>query len=292
MSRVLRKVAIPSLLVLLSIGCFAQQKTIVTAGGSKYVFDASAGLTQVDKTGKTAHMSPTDLNWLCGKGLETAIEFNLPDVTSQKVTCDLWAQVQPHTTIEQVPFSTLMHRLVEISPPYTDFARYRGVEIRTEAQGNSQYDATIVPDDVGGQPSCTVVQGRDPAGGLLYKYECVVKTESYSDAVALEKALVQRLYGLHLTEDQIEEHGIALKDEDNNECAPTGECAHTHMFASAMKDGKNVDIEAAPDFIRNNNLADLQMFLATGRHNPPDGVKSDSGTVTFTVLSHSVGQSQ
>jgi hypothetical protein len=275
---------------LFSSGCFAQaRRAFVNPDGSKEVFDPSTGWTETDTHGKTTNMSAVDLTSTCDD-LPTAIKFHMKETESLRIVCDVWADLQPRTQIEQVSFSSLVSRLVEISPPQTDFARYRGEELKSQAQ-QTLYDATIIPDDVGGHASCTVLQAPFPKGAL-YKYACFIKTSSYSDAIALERTLVQRLDSLQLTEDQIKEHGLVLEDEGNNECAPTGECAHSHIFVSALKDGKIVDIEAVPDFVRNNTLADLQMFVATGRHNPPDHVKPDSGSVEFAVYSHGVLQNQ
>ena len=276
---------------LFSSGCFAQaRRAFVNPDGSKEVFDPLTGWTETDKNGKTSNMSAADLTSTCDD-LPTAIKFHLQETDSLRIVCDVWADLQPRTQIEQVSFSSLVDRLVQISPPNSDFARYRGDELKSEGPA-TLYDATIIPNDVGGRATCTVLQARFPSGGALYKYACSIKTSSYSDAIALERTLVQRLDGLKLTEDQIEEHGRAVKDESNNECAPTGECAHSHIFVSALKDGKIVDIEAVPDFVRNNTLADLQMYMATGRHNPPDSVKPDSGSVEFAVYSHGDAQKQ
>jgi hypothetical protein len=294
MNRVIRTVIISGTVSLLSIGRLAQgRKTITNPDGSKEVFDSSTGWTETDKNGKTKNMSPAEVTSLCGDSLGTAIEFHLEGVEGTRVVCDVWAQLQPRTQIESVSFSTLMNRLIVISPPVTDFARYRGTELRSQTQDTIQavlYDATIVPNDVGGPTSCTILQAHNPsgAGGALYKYACSIKTASYPEAIALEKTLVQRLDGLGLVEDQIAEHGFAIKDKDNNECAPTGECAHSHMFRSAIKDNKIVEIEAQPYFVRNAAL-DMQVMMLTGHHNVVDRVAPDSGAVEFTVYS---GQSR
>ncbi len=272
-----------------------QSKTYVHSDGSRDVFDTTTGWTETDKNGKLlSHMSVADLTTMCSKSLETAVLLHLPpnDIgfVSMRVSCDAWAQLQPRSQIEGVSFSALMTRLVAISPPHTSFARYCGLELKSEAQA-ALYDSTIVPDDVGGHASCTVLQAHDPSGGMLYKYACSIKTASYSDAVALETTLVQRLNGLELTEDQVSEHGFTLKDKDDNECAPTGECTHSHMFISSIKDGKVVEIEAEPDFIRD-GLLDLQVLAATGHHNFVEGIAPNSGTVEFAVYSHGSEQSQ
>lgn len=227
-------------------------------------------------------MSAADLTSLCNS-LETAAEYHQKDFDSARPTCELWAELQPRTKVEEVPFERLMIRLVDVSPTDTDFARYRGTELKSGAQGKL-FDATIIPNDVGKDVACTVLQAH-LGDDELYKYECSINTTSYPVAVQLEDKLVSSLGGLGLVEDQISEHGSVVKDNADNECAPTGECTHTHMYVSAIKDGKIVDIEAHPTFIRN-GAADIEMLMTTGHHNFVEGVASDSGTVTFSVYSH------
>jgi hypothetical protein len=293
MNRDVRAVVISSVISLFSIGCLAQgRKTITNPDGSKDVFDNSTGWTETDKNGKVTNLSPAELASLCGDTLKTLIEFHLEGVEGTRVACDKWAQLQPRTQIEEVSFSILMRRLIEFSPPVTDFARYRGTELRSQTQDAIQsavYDATIVPNDVGGDTSCTILQAHNASGGALYKYACSIKTASYPEPVTLEKTLVQLLNGLGLIEDQIVEHGLAVQDKENNECAPTGECAHSHMFESAIKDNKTVKVEAQPNFVRNAVL-EAQMWLATGRHNFVERIAPDSAAVEFSVSLYGADQ--
>ncbi len=261
MNQAIRAIIIPGIAVLLSSGCLAQvQKTISNPDGSKEVLDTSTGWTEIDN-GKTTNVSAADFTSFCGS-LETAAKYQLKDTGGVRIACDEWAKLQPQTQIQKVSFSRLVTRLLEISPPYTDFARYRGYELKSEGK-STIYDVTIVPDDIGPRASCTIEEEGRSQGWMLYTYQCSVKTSSYPDAVRLKDHLAQLLSSLDLTEDQIREHGLAAHAREVGRCAPSGECLEEHVYATAMKEGKTLQIEANPDFTRN-TMAELNAMQYGG----------------------------
>jgi len=203
--------------------------------------------------------------------------------------CDRWAELHPATQIEQLPFSKFVYRLVEFSSPYTDFARYRGMELKSDKTG-VQYDALLVPSDLGSNVVCTVVDGRQDAGSMAV-FRCILKTMAYPSAIATQKALVSQLKNLNLVEDQAREHGIAVSDKDEYRCAVTGECEHTYMYLSASNDGKRLAIVASPDFIH--NLREDMINLAQFGHGlPPIGISTNAGFVTIEVWSSKDSQTK
>jgi hypothetical protein len=285
MSNVTR-IATPLVLVLLAAGLpgRAQQhsKSWVDTDGTRYTLDTQSGLNEVEKNGRMKVVSDaSDVKGLC---VEIDKQSDLgPNLRPFRTLCENWAELQPKTKIEQVPFSTLIARLVMISPPSSDFGRYRGLELKSDLRSTT-YDAAIVPDDLGENIYCTVLETRSSPRHMGYIYQCSMKTDSYPSAIAIKNRLVLLLSSLHLSEDQVTEHGLVMSDKENNECAPTGECTHSQIYRSAETENKVLSIEARPSFVRNARL-DVEMLRITGRHNPPDRVASDSGTLEFKVFS-------
>ncbi|MGC2163986.1 MAG: hypothetical protein WA634_18945 [Silvibacterium sp.] len=295
MKQATRAAIVPGIIILiLSVSGYLvqaqqrQRQTTINADGSKDTYDATTGITETDKNGKTTNLSAASVTQNCN-ALESDPSIldeiaNIPDaVLTEKIVCDNWAVLQPRTQIEQLSFARLITRLMDFSPPVTDFARYRGMELKSEAQA-TLYDATVVPNDLGKDVSCTILQAHDPSGGMLYVYQCSIKTLSYPAAIELEKVLVPLLSGLHFEEDQVAEHGFAVSDKDNHQCAPTGECAHAHMYQSVIRDNKFFSIEATPDFTRDPRAE--MLALPYGHDARIDGIASDSATVSFAVISH------
>jgi hypothetical protein len=191
--------------------------------------------------------------------------------------------LQPHTQIEKVSFSRLIARLLEFSAPYTDFARYRGLELKSSGE-STIYDAAIVPDDLGTNVSCTIEEENRAREGMLYTYQCSIKASSYVGAVALRDRLVSDLRDLHLTEDEIREHGLAADARNAGKCAPSGECAMAHDYvAEPNEEGKTLAIGAEPDFTR--DPASELAAQTYGHDSPITGIAFDSATVFFAVYS-------
>ncbi len=257
----------------------AQQKprtfSWVEPDGSQALLSPETGLTTALKgTSKTIY-TPTELTKDCAD----AEQFGLAEMAP---LCDGWAQLQSKTQIEQVSFPTLVYRLMKFSAPYTNFARYTGMKLKSDKTG-IQYDALLVPNDLGKEVACTVIEGQGDTASVA-SYQCILKTMSYPAAIEVQKTLISRIKSLSLTEDQATEHGYAVADKGEYQCAPTGECEHTNMYVSALKDGRRLVIHASPQFIH--NLRDEVMTLTlTGHDLPPTGIAPDSGFVTIEVWS-------
>jgi hypothetical protein len=247
-----------SILMFGSVGMIGQQqqtKTFVEKDGTKEVLDSTTGWTETEKNGKVTHVTVADMTSLCGKIdnsdriLLALLKQNPGGLAMTSEICDEWGEVLPKTQIERVPFSQLMIRLVSVAPPFSTFARYRGMELKSETDSKT-YDAIILPNDIDYPATCTVGEENRHEKGMLYVYECLVKTTSFSAALQLKDRLVQALSSLHLTEDEVFEHGLSSNARGLGYCAPSGECMHEHNYESVAKDWKLVQIEPNPDFTR------------------------------------------
>jgi hypothetical protein len=243
--------------------------------GSLSRLDLNSGFINTGKAGTKSIITPGEMD----KDCDTWEEMLLTETAH---LCDIWAELKPKTQIERLPFSKFIYRLLKFSAPGTNFSRYVGLELNSDKTA-FVYDALLVPSDLGKDVSCTITQGRGDSSSITI-YRCTLKTMAYPLAVQTEKALVSQLSNLHLVENQAEEHGLLVKDKNNNECAPTGECMHGQMFMSAPQDGKVLRIEAQPDFVRDLAL-DVQVMLMTGHHNFVKGVSPNSGTVEISIWS-------
>lgn len=276
---------------------FGQQpqtsKTSVDSQGNREVLDIATGATDTQKDGKVIqHINAADLTQTCAKlddpdwrRIMKAVDRS--DGNGEWVAtsslCEEWGELQPKTRIERMPFSQVMVRLLEIAPPSSTFARYRGMELTSKADSVT-YDATILPSDLGYEPSCKVEAEDRHSEGMLYTYECSVKTPSFPAALDLRNRLVASLASLHLTEeDEIREHGLAANARSLGYCSPDGECLEGHIYVTATKDWKTVQIEPNPIFIRS-TLAEISAMKA-GRHAPINGIASDSADFSFRILS-------
>jgi hypothetical protein len=265
-----------------------QTKTWVNSDGSHEVLDSTTGMTETEKDGKTTHVSATDMTAFCSTLDDPIVLLALKHDsaggwTGQSELCDAWGEVQPKTHIERMPFAQLMTRLLSIAPPSTKFARYRGMELKSGTDSTT-YDATILPNDLGYDASCTVEEEDRHQEGMLYTYQCSVKTPSFPAALQLRDRLVQTLNTLHLTEeDEVREHGLATNAHTLGYCAPNGECMEGHIYVTTMKDWKIVQIEPNPDFTRN-TLSEVRAMQAGG-HAPINGIATDSATFTFRIVS-------
>jgi len=237
--------------------------------------DLISGWTNTGKAGTKTIYTPGELEKDCKAGEA----FGMAEIAP---LCEQWAELKPKTQIEQLPFSKLVYRLLKFSAPGTKFTRYLGSELKSDKTA-FVYDALLVPNDVGKDLSCVILRGRNDTPSITI-YRCTLKTMSYQAAIQIEKGLVAQLNDLHMVENQAEEHGQLVKDKDDNECAPTGECTHTQMFMSAAEGGKFLSIEAHPDFVRNGRL-DIEVMLMTGHHNFVESVSPNSGTVEISIWS-------
>jgi hypothetical protein len=275
-----------SVLMFASLGLSGQQqqtKTSVDNDGTKEVIDSTNGWTVTEKNGGTVtHKSAAEMTTFCGKlDDDFAVLEALRDNIGVKQICDEWGQIQPRTRIERMPFSRLMTRLLVIAPPSTDFARYRGIELKSDADSKA-YDAIILPNDIA-DASCTIEERNRHAEGMLYIYKCDVKTPSFPAAIKLKDKLVQALTNFDLSEDEVREHGLAAHARDSGFCAPGGECLEGHIYVTAIKDWKTLQIEADPDFTRDTRSEVRAM--ANGTHAPINGIAANSASVSFQVFS-------
>jgi hypothetical protein len=281
-----------SILMFGSLGMIGQQqqaKTFVEKDGTKEVLDSTTGWTETEKNGKVTHVSVADMTSLCSEFdksdriLLAVLRQNPGGLVMTSEICDMWAELQPKTQIERMPFSQLMTRLLSIAPPSSSFARYRGMELESGTDSTT-YDAVILPSDIGYDASCKVEAENRHEEGMMYTYECSVKTPSFPAALQLRDRLVQTLSGLHLTEeDEVREHGLAANSRTLGYCAPNGECMEGHIYVSAMKDWKIVQIEPNPVFTRD-TLSEIAATKA-GRHAPINGIAANEANLSFRIVS-------
>lgn len=273
------------------IGQRQQTKTRVDSEGNKEVIDSTNGWTVTEKSGKVIHQSAAEMNDFCSEvddpgGLlvvEQKAGRNAEENLAVRQVCDDWGAVQSKTHVEKMTFSQLMTRLLVIAPPSTSFARYRGMELKAEPDSTT-YDATILPNDLGLDATCTIEEEDRHKEGMLYTYECSVKTSSFPAALDLKNRLVASLNSLHLTEeDEVREHGLAANARALGYCAPDGECMEGHIYVTAMRDWKTVQIDPNP-ILTSNNLAAI---ITKGACSTAciNGIASDSADLTFQILS-------
>jgi hypothetical protein len=269
---------------------FGQQpqtrKTSLDSQGNSEVIDITTGVTDTQKDGKVIqHISAADLTQFCGELDDPVIFNNLKHDSGWAASsslCDDWGELQAKTRIERVSFLLLISRLLLIAPPSSDFARYRGMELKT-ALDSTTYDAVILPSDIGYDANCDVEEENRYAEGMMYIYRCSIKTSSFSEAIALKERLVQSLKKLDLGEDEVREHGLSASARDAGFCAPTGECMEGNVYDSATKDYKFFQIEANPILTRN-VMAQIGA-MKYGRNAPIDGISDKAANVSFEVYS-------
>ncbi|MGI8770326.1 MAG: hypothetical protein ACR2JE_02710 [Acidobacteriaceae bacterium] len=275
-----------SVLILAHLASFGQQqqsKTWIDSDGNKQIVDLKQGYTEIHKDGTKGNLSPADVTRLCNNLDQYPALGQSEDGKAAAQLCEVWALLQPRTQVEKLHWDELINRLMLLTPASTNFERYRGMELKSDASAKT-YDATIVPDDLGYQPSCTIEVEDRADLGMLYTYECIVKTHSYGMAISLQKLLAKELADLPLpVEDQVREHGLYANAKNKGLCAPTGECALEHTYVTAVKDWKTLQIEAWPDFTRNVVLE--LMTSEHGKHAAITGVAGDSGSVSFEIMS-------
>jgi hypothetical protein len=145
------------------------------------------------------------------------------------------------------------------------------------------YDAIIVPNDLGYDVSCTIEEENRQTKGMLYTYHCSAKTPSFDAAIKLRDRLVQGLSDLHFKEDEVREHGLAADARDKGVCAPSGECLFQHVYATATRDWKFLQIEADPSF----TVTVMAAVMAKSKGIPPTitGIDNNSGRFSFDILS-------
>lgn len=277
----IRGAVVSGALILCAAGHFMQaqqhqRKTFVYSDGEKTVVDTNTGWTVFDKSGKEgSNITADQLRGTCEEiDKQTAPS---PALALLALPCEFWAELQPHTQIERVPFLTFIARLFVVTPSYTDFARYRGLELQSTKEGKA-YDSIILPSDIGNDISCTIKAVNLPDKTFAI-YNCSINTSSYQDAIQLEEHLVHLLAPLNLPEDQVEEHGKSAQARAEGRCAPSGECEDQHEYSTVKKDGKMLQITADPDF-----TYDARSSAATG-HLVIGGVSQGSATVTVKVYS-------
>jgi hypothetical protein len=279
-SKSCRALAVLGVALLFSDMCLSgQSKTWVQSDGTKVVGDINTGLTLFDVAGHQSMIFQAhDLAVVC-KALD---DQRIPssDVQDYALICEHWAELQPHTQIERVPFVTYVARLFLDTTLFTDFSRYRGVELQSTKEGNA-YDAIMLPNDVGDKISCDIKAGVLPDKTWSI-YECTIETSSFQEAIQLKERLVTLLAPLKLTEDEVQEHGAAAQAREDNRCAPTGECDGAHEYATTKRGGKMLVVEANPTFSR--TADDVAMTLKSGRAFF-SGISPNSGLVTIDVYS-------
>jgi hypothetical protein len=285
MNKRLRAVLVFGMAFLFSDVCLMQaqqhqSETLVYSDGEKLVVDTNTGMTVVDKNGNDGtNLTADQARGTCEENDKQTAPS--PALTLFALPCEIWAELQPHTQIERLPFLNFIARLLVATPPSTDFARYRGLELQSTKEGKA-YDATILPNDAGNNVSCTIKEGT-LSDRVLYLYDCTIKTSSYQDAIQLQEHLVQLLGPLKLTEDQVEEHGVAARTVSEGRCAAlTGECEGQHLYATTEQDGKALHIEANPDFTR--TAEETILSLQTG-HELVSRISPNSATVSIEVFS-------
>ena len=181
MQKATRRVVASGILALLAAGhpIQAQQhqsRTLVGADGVKLFVDTKTGLTVFDKSGRQdSNITADQLRGTCDEvDKQTA---SSPVLTLMALPCEFWAELQPHTQIERLPFLNFIARLLVVTPPSTDFARYRGLELQSTDEGKG-YDSIILPNDIGNNISCTIKAANLPVKlpDLTFNlYDCSIK---------------------------------------------------------------------------------------------------------------------
>ncbi len=257
----------------------------VDADGTRTTLNLQTGFIATDKSGKVvAHGSPSQLDHLCGE-IDKQDHLTGPAEKSLALMCEQWQELQPRTQLERVPLSQFVARLLFVSPAGTGFERYRGMKINSDGD-STVFDATMMPQGLGDKVSCVILLNGNTHSGGSTSYQCTIPATSYPAAVELEKTIVTSLNGLHLEEDEVAEHGLSASARNEGRCAPSGECAHAHLYVSVQAGSKRLLIEAAPDFIRD-PLAEIRAE-EHGQHAPITRIATDSGTVKIEVISLAV----
>jgi hypothetical protein len=270
-------------LVLAISSAMAQQQsqTIEDAAGNKTIMNVQTGWTVIMKDGGKDQTSAKDVNTMCEDGERLGVSES-PENQTVRFLCDEWWKLQPKTEVEHVPFQSLVQRLLLDTRPSTTFVRYRGLDLKTTHESTT-YDAAIVPSDVGRDISCSIEEEDRNAQGMLYTYQCTIKTNSFPAAIQLKEKLVQAVRELGLKEDEVREHGLAAHAKESGPCTPEEECLEQNVYASVMMNWKNLQIEADPVFTRN-TVAEV-MAREHGGHAAISGIANDAATVSFQIFS-------
>jgi hypothetical protein len=224
-------------------------------------------------------LSHTELATMCGE--DSYGLLNLPENRELKAICDNWQAEQPRTKVERLPFHSLVRRLLLETAPSTDFARYRGMQLKSDG-ATTTYDAIVLPTDVLDDLACTVKQ-EDRQEGVMYTYECFGHTSSFAASVQLRDKLVQSVSDLHLVEDEVREHGLSAHARSEGMCAPNGDCSFQHEYASALTDGKLLQIDANPSLAR--TLSAIAQAKRDGSRAPISGSDPKEGVFSFSIFS-------
>lgn len=281
----MRLLAALAALTLTSVACLCQEegKTWIDKDGNKQTIDPIHGYWEVRKDGKTSNLSRGDLDSLC-RNLDDfpAVAQSTNGATIVQL-CDMWALLKPRTKIEKLHTDGLVSRLLLLSPPSTDFTRYRGVALKSDASSIT-YDSLLVPDDLGEDTTCTITEENRAELGMLYTFGCTQKMSSYGMAVSKEKSVAYELARHSLPEeDQAREHGLYAHAKEMGLCAPTGECALEHTFITVRHDGKQLQIEAWPEFTRD-TIPEI-IARESGKHSAVSGIDPSSGSMSLEVMS-------
>ena len=155
----MNRLAVYCFLVLAVTFMFAQEqtKTIADSAGNRTIMNAKTGWTLIMKDGTTEKTAAADVDKTCEGGEKWGL-FDQPENRVMALLCDEWWKLQPKTAIEQLPFQSLVRRLLLESRTSTTFVRYRGMELKS-SKVSTTYDAAIVPNDVGNNVSCSIEQG-------------------------------------------------------------------------------------------------------------------------------------
>src|SRR5215472_16531610 len=272
-----------SVLLLVTLAAVAQQQSRVFADdeGNKTIFDVNTGWKTIEKNGATATFSVTEVTEVCDYN-ERFWKADQPDDRTIAFLCDEWWKLQPQNKVEQVPFATLVRRLLLQTRESTNFVRYRGMELKS-TKDSTIYDAAIIPNDIGSDMSCTIEEENRHELGMMYSYRCEIKTTSFPAALQLQNKMVLQLKEFNLKEDEVREHGLGAYAREIGVCAPTGECLEQHVFATTMQSWKMLQIAANPILVAN-TIAELQAGQ-NGKHAPAAGIATDKGIVSFEIFS-------
>ena len=224
-------------------------------------------------------LSSAELATMCGE--DTAGLLNLPENRGLKAICEKWQAEQPRTKVERLPFHSLVRRLLLETPASTDFARYRGMQLKSDGTSTT-YDAIILPADVLDDLACTIKQ-EDRQEGEMYTYECFGHTSSFAVSVQLRDKLVQSLSDLRLVEDEVREHGLSSHARSEGMCAPNGDCLEQHEYASALTDGKLLQIDANPSLTQ--TVGAIARAKRDGSEAPVSGSDPKDGVFAFEIFS-------
>ena len=107
----IRKALVSGTLILFAAGHFIhaqqhQSKTLVAPNGEKLIVDVNTGFTVVDKTGTATNIfTAVELKEACDENDKQIAPS--PESTGFALPCEIWAELQPHTQIERLPFLKL-----------------------------------------------------------------------------------------------------------------------------------------------------------------------------------------